>query len=326
MQTICFFNNKGGVGKTTLACNFAAYLSRSCNQRVLVLDLDPQCNTTQLLLHEDMWEEIYSSENAASSQTILAPFRFILQGDSSLDTSSIPIVDAGRFQVGIVPGHPGLSTLEDIFGSSWVDFRGGQSGPTRRTIWLRALISHLESEFDVAIVDVSPSLGSINRTCLIGSDYFVTPMAPDLFSLFALDNIASWFDRWLNQYALGRPAVEDPSLTTNEQLLPSTLPISRGFLGYTVQQYVTKSRGGGEHRAVLAYDAHRAQIPARAQGLLKLTSFQRDELDLGTVPNMFAMVPLAQSAHSPISDLTKDDGIRGSQISQHTRYVEQLVT
>ncbi|TFH59646.1 ParA family protein [Peribacillus frigoritolerans] len=46
MKVITFFNNKGGVGKTTLGVNIAAYFSLEMNQRVLMLDGDPQANTT----------------------------------------------------------------------------------------------------------------------------------------------------------------------------------------------------------------------------------------------------------------------------------------
>jgi hypothetical protein len=48
------------------------------------------------------------------------------------------------------------------------------------------------------------------------------------------------------------------------------------------------------------------------------------DLDLGVVPNMFSMVPLAQAKHAPVADLTPADGVRGAQTSQQARYVERL--
>ena len=50
MKSIAFFNNKGGVGKTTLLCNLAGYLSIKCRKKILVIDADPQCNTTSYVL------------------------------------------------------------------------------------------------------------------------------------------------------------------------------------------------------------------------------------------------------------------------------------
>lgn len=52
MNSIVFFNNKGGVGKTTLLCNVGAYLSLEMHKKVLVIDADPQCNTTSYCLGE----------------------------------------------------------------------------------------------------------------------------------------------------------------------------------------------------------------------------------------------------------------------------------
>jgi cellulose biosynthesis protein BcsQ len=53
MRSIAFFNNKGGVGKTTLLCNVAAFLAREKDKKVLIVDADPQCNATQLMLDDD---------------------------------------------------------------------------------------------------------------------------------------------------------------------------------------------------------------------------------------------------------------------------------
>ena len=58
MYSLAFFNNKGGVGKTTLSCNMAFYFASAKGQRVLVIDCDPQCNATQLLLPDNIWEDL----------------------------------------------------------------------------------------------------------------------------------------------------------------------------------------------------------------------------------------------------------------------------
>ena len=60
MKTILFFNNKGGVGKTTLACNMVSYLNMQMGKRVLLVDADPQCNSTQMILSDDILEGIFA--------------------------------------------------------------------------------------------------------------------------------------------------------------------------------------------------------------------------------------------------------------------------
>lgn len=322
-SALAFFNNKGGVGKTTLACNFAAYLA-TAGLQTLIVDLDPQCNSTQLVLTDDQWAEIYEDVARSDAKTIMGPLAPIRSGDSSVDVSSLPIFRSKRFGVDLLPGHPSLSIIEDTLGTSWAEFGGGNAGGARRTAWLRALRRYVDSRYDVIVVDVSPSLGAINRAALIGSDYFTTPMSADLFSLYALDNIASWLHRWIRLYGNAhKSALPELEATGHEGLLPEQLPVSDGFVGYTVQQYVSRS-SGGEVRHVMAYDQHRSEIPAHAARLVELSRFNAGDLELGTVPNMFSMIPLAQSVHAPIMSLTPSDGLRGAQVSQQKRYAEQL--
>lgn len=325
MDVVAFFNNKGGVGKTTLACNFAAFEAREVGRRTLVIDLDPQCNSTQLMLAESDWEDIYENADSSSDVSVMAPLRPIRLGDSTVDTDRIPLRFSDRFQVSVLPGHPALSVLEDILGQSWGEFRGGNVGGARRTCWLRALQPALAESFDLVVMDLGPSLGALNRSALIGSTHFVTPMASDLFSLYALDNIAVWFKRWTKEYEQGYAATIDELRDSGlaEDVVAAELELRSGFLGYTVQQYVTGTRGGGR-RKIEAYESYRRQIPERAQGLVQLSRFSTEELDLGTVPNMFSMIPLAQTAHSPIGFMTKSDGIIGAQASQQERYLQQL--
>lgn len=325
MNSLVFFNNKGGVGKTTLACNFAHYLVSECKKQVVVVDLDPQCNSTQLMLPESAWEEIYSDPESSPSKTILAPLQGIREGDSSVDGTRIPLRSSRRFKAKIIPGHPAMSRLEDRFSTSWTDFKGDDPGGSRRTFWFRYLQDSLRDlKFDHVVVDVGPSLGALNRSVLIASDFFVTPMAPDLFSLYALDNIAGWFDSWIADYYRVQPSAASAlEVVGHEEILPAVLPISTGFVGYTVQQYFTTTRGG-ERRRIRAYDQHRDEIPQRAAGLAGRSRWEPDDLDLGTVPNMFSMIPLAQGRHAPIAALTSNDGVRGAQVSQRTRYSAQL--
>src|SRR5687768_4588366 len=63
MKVVGFFNNKGGVGKTTLVCNLASIFSEKRGLRTLVIDCDPQCNATLLILGEQRAIDLYWSES-----------------------------------------------------------------------------------------------------------------------------------------------------------------------------------------------------------------------------------------------------------------------
>jgi cellulose biosynthesis protein BcsQ len=321
VKSLAFFNNKGGVGKTTLACNMASHIAKDLGWRVLVVDLDPQCNATQLLLEEAQWEKLYSNRKASQRQTVLKALRHIRAGDSNVDCD-IPFVESLRFEVHVLPGHPSLSTVEDRLSSSWVQFQAGDLGGARRSLWLSTLVE--EVDYDLVMLDVGPSLGAINRSVLLGSDTFVTPMAADLFSLYALDNISEWIDGWSREYSRGFEVLaERDEFDLGEYGIEPAPRVTSAFAGYTIQQYVTKAMAGS-YRSVNAYDRYKKQVPERAEALSGIRCPTADDLDLGVVPNMFSMVPLAQAAHAPIRDLKPGDGLRGAQVSQQARYSEKL--
>jgi cellulose biosynthesis protein BcsQ len=323
VKSLTFFNNKGGVGKTTLACNMAHYLATHLSLNVLLVDGDPQCNATQLLLEDEEWQDIYEDREASETKTILKVLSQIRMGDSGIDTD-LEIHRSKRFQVDVLAGHPSLSAVEDRLSQSWTDFRAGDAGGFRRSRWVASLVDSVD--YDLVIFDVGPSLGALNRSVLIGTDRFVTPMAADLFSLYSLDNISEWVSGWSRDYESAVEAVvRDNAGLPGIRDYPTKSGIESSFAGYTVQQYVSK-RSGNEVRSVAAYDQFKEQIPARARQLTRFRAPDAQDPALGVVPNMFSMVPLAQSVHAPIMDLSPKDGVRGAQVSQHRAYSEQLTT
>lgn len=321
MNVLAFFNNKGGVGKTTLSCNYAHYAAVSDDKKVLMIDLDPQANATQLVLSDESWVSLYENRPDSESKTILKAFSHILEGDSSVDRD-LHIQTSDTFQIDVLAGHPSLSKVEDLLSRAWGDLRSSQIGGARSSNWLYTLTRSLD--YDLIILDMGPSLGALNRSALIGSDKFATPVAADLFSLYALDNIGSWIDSWAKQYndSMSR-LLEENEGSESLGRLPKEADIVNGYLGYTVQQYVAKSQGG-EIRKTKAYDTYKDQIPERAESLRRGSGLTSADINLGIVPNMFAMIPMAQTSHKPIAKLTKEDGLRGSQFHQLGKYNDSM--
>ena len=77
MRTIAFFNNKGGVGKTTLVYH-VAWMCAEMGRRVLAVDLDPQANLTTMFLDEDTSEKLWPE--SGPSQSIFACISPIIEG------------------------------------------------------------------------------------------------------------------------------------------------------------------------------------------------------------------------------------------------------
>lgn len=319
--SICFFNNKGGVGKSTLACNIGAFLAQHHNLSVLIVDADPQCNATQLILPEALTADIYSGgrSNIHTLRDVLNP---ISAGEATLKHDIQPAHStSNRFGVAVLPGHPQVALLEDWLSQSWTNFIAGGLGGARVSNWNTQLLTILEPKYDLIIYDVGPSLGALNRSVLIGVDFFVSPMGCDIFSLIGIDNIADWLKRWHRQYdqALNLCKQDHAAELPNYAVKVDSGNMSR-FVGYTVQQYITKTIRN-EKRATGAYETILAQIPNKVgTSLGELVARNVESLRLGDVPHMFSLVPLAQSAHTPIHGLTSKDGLSGGQYNQQAEY------
>jgi cellulose biosynthesis protein BcsQ len=324
MHAIAFFNNKGGVGKTTLICNVAWQLARA-GRRVLMVDGDPQCNTTQLVLPAEVCDLLYGTEGDRDTHTLLQVVRPISDGDASINTSIEPLSRSdNRFEVDIIPGHPRMSVVEDQFSQAWAGTRAGDIGGLRRTNWASQLCATVGRDYDLVFFDLGPSLGSLNRTVLIGCDNFVTPMGCDIFSIVGIRNIADWLGEAVTIYERSLQLCADEDLVRHN--VRKHVAVATGFAGYTVQQYITKSKQG-ERRATGAFEAILSKIPGEIDTTLHsflLEGLDKEKAKLGDVPNMFSIIPLAQSANAPIGDLHYSDGLRGSQFQQQESYAEKI--
>jgi hypothetical protein len=100
------------------------------------------------------------------------------------------------------------------------------------------------------------------------------------------------------------------------------------FIGYTVQQYITKTIRD-EKRATGAYEAILRKIPKEISDSLERFIAQPltiGNVRLGDVPHMYSLVPLAQTSHTPIHKLTRSEGLSGGQYQQQRQYKEFIGT
>ncbi|HDR9151384.1 TPA: ParA family protein [Burkholderia vietnamiensis] len=326
MVSLSMFNNKGGVGKTTLTCNLASLLSTKYNKRVLVVDCDPQCNSTQLIMGETYATSLYwDHADTNGVTTVKEILQKIEDGDSDINENVVPVKSSeNRFQVDLIPGHPALSIVEDRLGAAWHSLKGGDLGGIRQTNWSTALCRVIQRRYDIVFFDLGPSLGALNRSILIGCDRFVTPMGTDIFSILGVRNIGEWLKSWTGLYenALKLCEKATPNRLKNYPISTS-LSIQRGFSGYTLQQYITKSKQG-IRRPTKAYEEIINNVPAEVEKSLgnfwgSINEFSNAKL--GDIPHLYSLIPLAQTVSAPIMSLKSQDGLVGSQFQQRDEYV-----
>ncbi|MBH1737585.1 AAA family ATPase [Stenotrophomonas maltophilia] len=306
MKSIAFFNNKGGVGKTTLLCNLGAFLAKELKLKVLVIDGDPQSNATTYLLPEGALESIYLND----SSTIDSFYDSIAQGRGF--SQALPeIFKSDRFSLDVLPGHPNFAAREDMLSRDWSEGLIGYARGLQTTFNFKHLLNLVSDEYDFVLIDMGPSLGAINRSILLAADYFLVPMSVDLFSMIAINNIISTLATWRGEV---QGALDSYSVKARERYLVDGHPAQWNlrFLGYVMQQYRAKSVRG-ERKPVKSFDAIMQRF---GPYLLELEEkFGFDDLEsanLGQIPALASLIPLSQSAHAPVFDLGTSDGVVGA--------------
>ncbi|WP_339871779.1 AAA family ATPase [uncultured Brevundimonas sp.] len=308
MESIAFFNNKGGVGKTTLLCNVAAFLALERNKKVLVVDADPQCNATQLMLDELEVIDLYDDNSAFTIHSVIHPLSI---GKGYSQTLSPRRIE--NYGLDLIPGDPRLALKEDLLSKDWQDATSGDIRGLRTSYLFAQLLSRCE-EYDYVLFDMGPSLGSINRAVLLACDYFVSPMSIDIFSLKAIENISTAILEWKRRLKLGVSQVPADQIDD----LPDSGGFDIQFAGYVAQQYVQKTRSG-EKRVVAAYESILKKIPKTIKANF-VDKFKTDDVairyEIGRIPNLYSLIPMSQSARKPVFQLKAKDGVRGAHFNK----------
>jgi cellulose biosynthesis protein BcsQ len=301
MKSVAFFTNKGGVGKTTLVCNLSAYLSLKHNKKILLVDADPQTNATQYMFEDNVLTEIYEARTAYTIHSLALP---LAQGKGFSMESDFR--KSPKFGVDVLLGDPRLALIEDTLAADWnsAGVRGLRTTFLFRNFLLRC------TDYDYVFFDMGPSLGSINRSVLIGCDYFVLPISIDLFSLRATENISTWLKEWKKRLAFQLGSIADPS----EIEIPD-LEFRLRLAGYVSQQYTAKKDAKGERRPVRAYDKIMRDIPDAIQKSI-VDEHQKEpvgfDYKLGSIPHLHSLIPMSQTSRRPVFCLKSADGIVGA--------------
>ena len=299
---LTFFNNKGGVGKTSLVYNLA-WMYADLGLSVVAADLDPQANLTSMFLGEDRLEEIWTATGAR--RTVYGALQPLMEGTGDIASPEVETPEEG---LSLIVGDLRLSLAEDELSSQWPACLDYQPRAFRviSALWRILQMAAEERDAQLILVDVGPNLGALNRAVLVATDYVVVPLAADLFSLQGLRNLGPTLRDWREGWRDRRTRKPDLDI-----------PLPRGTMspaGYVVQQHSVRLG-----RPVRAYDKWINQMPREyAVNLLNCAgghyppSPDEDPNSLATVKHYRSLVPMAQEARKPIFRLTAADGALGS--------------
>ena len=303
---LAFFNNKGGVWKTTLTYHVASMLSK-LDRPVLAVDLDPQANLTAAFLEveelEKLWEPRADDEVGRTIFQCIEP----LTGAGDIRKPRLHRIDD---YLHLLPGDLALSGFEDLLSAEWPNCLGNQNlyRPFRviTSLWQVMQQGARQCGADLILVDVGPSLGAINRSALIATDFVLVPLGADLFSLQGLRNLGPTLRRWRADWARRRDNWGEPAFD-----LP---PGNMHPIGYLVQQH-----GVRLSRPIQANDRWVKRMPAEyarsvlgAEPTSQSLAPETDDNRIATVKHFRSLVSLGKDARKPVFDLTVADGAMGS--------------
>lgn len=316
MKAISVFNNKGGVGKTTLMCNIASYLAKEKGKRVLIIDADPQCNATIYLFKDEDIDAFYEVNSKQKTiYNIVLPYK---KGKDYLAPNEYPIIHSQGFGVDCLIGDTHLGIMEDFLSMEWLEAGKGIERSMDTTFVFKKIVKELKEKYDYIFFDIGPSLGAINRAVLFACDYFIIPMSSDVFSLKAIDNIASSLGEWRHKYNNMQEEYEKTE-KNKYTIIDETVEFNLKFLGYCVMLY-----NFSNDKPVKAYEPIIANIPEKIEKQLVQYAINTtpQSLKIGEVPKLNSMVPMSQTAKKPIFSLSYYDGVVGG----HVAYVNNFKT
>ena len=299
IPVLAFFNNKGGVGKTTLVYHVAWKLA-DLGLTVLAADLDPQAKLTGAFLDEDQLEEIWP-DPPFTPRTVFGSLKPLIKGTGDISDADISRISS---RLALLPGDIALSTFEDELSAQWPNCLDGQERAFRVTsaFWRILQRSATSTSSQVILMDLGPNLGAINRAALIACDFLVVPLAPDLFSLQGLRNLGPSIRKWRSDWKARLERNPEPSLKLPDgEMSP---------IGYVVLQHAVRL-----DRPVQAYGKWMAQIPVEyARSVLgtPVGSSDHKNEQIAQLKNFRSLIPMAQEARKPIFHLKPADGALGA--------------
>lgn len=291
VPVIAFFNNKGGVGTTSLVYHLA-WMFSDLGVKVLAADLDPQADLTAAFLPEDLLKDVWAEETRLISTRIA-------------DDSTHPILLPFDDNLVLLPGNVMLSGCEDELSAEWSRALSGseQAISVLSAFWRAMQNAAAVTESQIILMDLGPNLGSITRAAMIAADYVVFPLAPDLFSVLGLEILGSTLRKWRGDWQ------ERVSCGSSKY---AKLPAGKMTpLGYVVQQPSVVMKTAENWINWIPDKYRKFVLDAPPTGGVSIFD---DPQNLSVLRPYRTLLSMAQEARKPMFHLKPADGATGAHL------------
>lgn len=305
-KRLVLFNHKGGVSKTTTVYNIGWMLA--AKYKVLLVDADPQCNLTSLLLRDDF--EKYYIEIETKSENIKDGVSPAFSG-KPIPISEINCPSPARApNLFLLPGHANLSEYDAALtfaqnSNNAITTLQNLPGALNELIRL----SEERYQIDYTLIDLNPGLSAINQNLFLNSDVFAIPTNPDPFSIMAIDTLRSILPRWAAWKA-----------TAIDAFVDSAYPLRPGipkFGGAFIQRFnIRNGKAAKPYRDNIAEIKDRISadlVPALRKAGMTLAeniypeALRKNGYSLAEIPDFGGLLPKANGVGVPVFDLHDDE-------------------
>lgn len=193
MKKIVLFNHKGGVSKTTSTFHIGWKMAET--YRVLLVDADPQCNLTSLFLGETF--DQYYEDESTKHENIMDGVSNAFEGrPEAIKAVTCPKANRNP-NLYLLPGHMNLSEYDAQLNFA-INAPEALSSLNSLPGSFNELIKETGKKYEVdyILIDLNPSLSTINQDLFLISDGFIVPTNPDTFSLMAIESLSRRLPQW----------------------------------------------------------------------------------------------------------------------------------
>ncbi len=322
-KVIALFNHKGGVAKTTTTYHLGSMLA-DMGLRVLLVDADPQCNLTGLTLGIEDYDSLFkfydSKQNNDIYNSLANAFGFSNNAGNYHETGIIP-TKTNNSNMSILAGHINFAKFDLQIATA---LTSSESIPLLKP--LLGSINNLirktseRGDFDIVLIDMSPSISATNMCIFMASDYFIVPTSPDFYCYQAIDSLADVLPEWASRMKNFKDGFT----------LPKKNPQMLGIISQNYRVYTTDNSNNGEPKTMsksfeqwankikdivknrLAPQLEKESMIVSEEKFKKYVDYDVP-FNLAGIQNFNSLIPISQKTSKPIFSLTqKDVGFQGA--------------
>jgi cellulose biosynthesis protein BcsQ len=185
--SICVINYKGGVGKTTVTALLGIYLAQTCNKRVLLFDIDPQCSLSLALGFDP--EKVSNTE--LTVYNLVEPGAWTKLKQKKLENYTQPLKSPFLPKnLHIIPGSFKTDELDYIIAKTLL--KDEKRFLEQLFLYTKQLLMAFEEEYDYVLVDCPPNKMFLTQAMLRACSYYLPVTIPDQISIYGMPRLIRW--------------------------------------------------------------------------------------------------------------------------------------